>query len=72
VTTIELRAVAGLTIPLVDKTFTPDAVVPQVADGTSNTNQPLLDRFPYIGTPAGGYQSSPGQGVADEPVDAGK
>jgi hypothetical protein len=66
VTTIELRAVAGLTIPLVDPSFTPDAVVPQVADGTTNTNQPLLDSFPYVGTPAGGYQSTPGEGVAGE------
>ncbi|HEX6755283.1 MAG TPA: DUF4331 domain-containing protein [Mycobacteriales bacterium] len=64
VTTIELRAVAGLTIPLVDPSYTPDDVVGSVADGTSNTNQPLLDTFPYAGTPAGGYQSSPGEGVA--------
>jgi len=31
-----------------------------VRDGTSNTNSPYLDRFPYLGTPAGGYQTKPG------------
>ncbi len=37
----------------------------QVTDGTTNTNSPLLDTFPYVGTPAGGYQSTPGTGVAE-------
>jgi hypothetical protein len=61
---IELRAIAGATIPLVDSTYTPDAAAAQLTDGTSNTNQPLLDTFPYVGTPAGGYQSTPGTGAA--------
>ena len=60
VVTIELRAIAGLTIPLVDKTFTPDPAAGVVTDGTSNTNAPYLDVFPYLGTPAGGYQTTPG------------
>lgn len=60
VVTIELRAIAGLTIPLVDPTFTPDAAAAAVTDGTSNTNAPFLDSFPYLGTPAGGSQSLPG------------
>ena len=38
VVTIELRAVAGLTIPLVDPSFTPDGAASAVADGTTNTN----------------------------------
>jgi hypothetical protein len=59
IVTIELRAVAGLTIPLVDKSFTPDAVVSSVGDGTTNTNGPLLTKFPYVGTPHGGYESVP-------------
>ena len=35
VVTIELRAVAGATIPLVDPTFTPDAAASQIMDGSS-------------------------------------
>jgi Domain of unknown function (DUF4331) len=64
VVTIELRAVAGLTIPLVDPTFTPDAAAAAVTDGTDNTNAGFTDRFPYIGAPAGGFQSMPGTPAA--------
>jgi hypothetical protein len=60
IVTIELRAIAGLTIPLVDPTFTPDAAAKLIDDGTSNTNLPLLAAFPYLATPAGGYQTTPG------------
>ncbi len=60
VVTVELRAIAGLTIPLVDPSFTPDAAAAAVTDGTSNTNAPFLASFPYLGTPAGGFQSLPG------------
>ena len=31
-----------------------------IKDGTSNTNSPYLKIFPYLGTPAGGYQTLPG------------
>ena len=61
VVTIELRAIAGLTIPLVDSSFTPDGPASLIQDGTTNTNSPFLSSFPYQGTPAGGYQSTPGQ-----------
>jgi hypothetical protein len=61
--TVELRAVAGATIPLVDHTFTPDKAATAVTDGTSNTNPPYLNTFPYLGTPGGGYQSIPGTAV---------
>jgi hypothetical protein len=64
VVTVELRAIAGLTIPLVDPSFTPDAAASVILDGTSNTNPPLLDHFPYLGTPAGGFQSTPGTPAA--------
>jgi hypothetical protein len=60
VVTVELRAIAGLTIPLVDPSFTPDPAAAAVTDGTSNTNPPYLSQFPYLGTPAGGYQTMPG------------
>jgi hypothetical protein len=55
VVTIELRAVAGLTIPLVDPSFTPDGAASLVQDGTSHPK--FLDSFPYLNTPFGGYQS---------------
>ena len=61
VVTVELRAIAGLTLPLVDPTFTPDAAVSAITDGTENTNSAYLTSFPYLGTPAGGYQTAPGQ-----------
>ncbi|MGH3360857.1 MAG: DUF4331 domain-containing protein [Nocardioides sp.] len=60
VVTIELRAVAGATIPLVDPSYTPDAAASAVTDGTSNTNAPTTNAFPYLGLPGGGYQTEPG------------
>ena len=44
VVTIELRAVAGLTIPLVDPSFTPDGAASAIADGTTNTNAGITGR----------------------------
>ena len=68
VTTIELRAIAGLTIPLVD-TYTPDDIVKppsdKLRDGSDaksnpkNQNLPLLDHFPYLATPSNGYDTTP-------------
>ena len=55
-----LNSYAGLTIPLVDPSFTPDGAAGAIKDGTSNTNSDYLANFPYLGTPAGGYQSKPG------------
>jgi hypothetical protein len=57
---IELRAIAGATIPLVDPHYTADDAASALTDGTSNTNAPYLGHFPYLGTPAGGYQTTPG------------
>ena len=58
--TIELRAIAGQTIPLVDPTYEPDAAASAVTDGTSNTNAAVTGAFPYLGLPGGGYQTEPG------------
>ncbi|HEY7044433.1 MAG TPA: DUF4331 domain-containing protein, partial [Nocardioidaceae bacterium] len=44
--TVELRAIAGLTIPLVDSSYTVDGAASQIQDGTTNTNSPYLNRFP--------------------------
>ncbi|MGH9212601.1 MAG: DUF4331 domain-containing protein [Acidimicrobiales bacterium] len=56
VVTIELRAVAGATYPLVAPDYTPDDAVNAVEDGTfNNPGRQFLDRFPYLGIPYSGY-----------------
>jgi hypothetical protein len=59
VVTIALRAVAGLTVPLVDKNFTPDAATAQVTDGLTpkNVKAPFLASFPFLGTPYDGFST---------------
>jgi Domain of unknown function (DUF4331) len=61
---IELRAVAGATIPLVDPSFTADPAAGLVTDlvnslGDSSPYKPGADRyisgFPYLGLPVSGY-----------------
>jgi hypothetical protein len=60
VVTIELRAVAGATYPLVDPTFTPDGAASLIKDGTVDTlKNRYLNRFPYLGHPVGGYDVKP-------------
>ncbi|KAA0016558.1 DUF4331 domain-containing protein [Antrihabitans cavernicola] len=59
VTTVILRAVAGLTIPLVDKSFIPDLAVPVLQDFAPMSNSPLLGTFPYLGLPNSGFGSIP-------------
>jgi hypothetical protein len=63
VVTIELRAVAGATLPLVNKSFTPDAAATAITDGlttgasdlTAKGDESYLDAFPYLGTPHSGF-----------------
>lgn len=55
VTTIELRAVAGLTYPLVMPGYTPDGAAGLIEDGTFPPDRTFLDVFPYAGTPYSGY-----------------
>jgi hypothetical protein len=61
VVTIELRAIAGVTYPLVNSSYTPDAAAGVVTDGLTpaDLNLPFLNSFPYLGTPQGGYQTAP-------------
>jgi len=59
-TTVELRAIAGATIPLVDPSYTPDGAASLVDDGTTDTNGGTSSAFPYLGNPGGGYQTQPG------------
>ena len=53
VVTIELRAIAGLLIPLVDPSFVPDGATSVVTDGT--TGVPTRDGFPYLNSPHDGF-----------------
>jgi hypothetical protein len=63
ITTIELRAVAGLTLPLVDKSYEPDAAAKIIAQGldydpqdiTAKGREVYQDVFPYLGRPWSGY-----------------
>ncbi len=59
VVTVELRAVAGLTFALVDKSFTPDKAAGAVTDGLgpSSVKRPFQDRFPYLGAPYSGFNN---------------
>jgi hypothetical protein len=57
---IELRAIAGAVLPLVDNTFTADPAAAILTDGTVDDNQPFLDHFPYLGTPNSGSEVRPG------------
>jgi Domain of unknown function (DUF4331) len=57
VVAIELRALAGVTYPLIDKDFKPDAAAGQLTDGLTpaSVNAPYLGQFPYLGVPYSGY-----------------
>jgi hypothetical protein len=59
VVAIELRAVAGVTVPLVDKAYKPDTAAGVVTDGLTpdSLDVPYLDTFPYLGTPHGGFNT---------------
>jgi Domain of unknown function (DUF4331) len=59
VVTVELRAIAGATYPLVNKSYTPDAAAALVTDGLGPNATRYLPHFPYLGTPKGGYQTRP-------------
>jgi Domain of unknown function (DUF4331) len=58
VVSVELRAVAGATYPLVDPTFTPDGAASLVTDGTTPPVG-FLNRFPYLGVPVSGFDVQP-------------
>lgn len=66
VVTIELKAVAGATFPLVNKSFTPDDAVMVLNGGVSASDNPVspLPSFPYVATPNGGFQMIPAASMA--------
>ena len=57
VVAVELRALAGVTYGLVDKTFTADAAAGAVTDGLTpdSLDIPYQSTFPYLGVPHSGY-----------------
>ena len=57
VVTVELRAIAGLTYPLVAPQYVPDGAASAIQDGTSpaDVGMPYLKVFPYLGVPLEGY-----------------
>ncbi|MFI5226365.1 MAG: DUF4331 domain-containing protein [Candidatus Limnocylindrales bacterium] len=52
---IELRAIGGATIPLVDPSFTADGAAALLTDGTSAGSGRYINHFPYLGVPLDGY-----------------
>lgn len=59
VVTIELKAVAGATIPLVDKSYTPDKAVSAVTQGVTANPLAYQATFPYLADPHPGFSNPP-------------
>jgi hypothetical protein len=59
VVTIELRAIAGVTYPLVAPGYKPDAAAGVITDGLTPASvaKPYLSSFPYLGVPYSGYDN---------------
>jgi hypothetical protein len=57
VVTIELRAIAGATYPLVDKNYTPDAAASQVSEQLTPAADRYQSTFPYLGVPHDGFST---------------
>jgi hypothetical protein len=57
VVNIEVRAIAGATIPLVDPSYTADAAVGVVSQGVNPGADRYITQFPYLGVPKDGYHT---------------
>jgi len=59
VVSIELRAIAGLTVPLVDPKYKPDPAAGALTDGLtgSSVKNGPLSHFPYMGVPYDGFHN---------------
>jgi hypothetical protein len=57
VVTIELRAIAGATYPLIDATFTPDAAASAITEGLTPAADRYQATFPYLGLPHDGFST---------------
>jgi hypothetical protein len=54
---IELRAIAGLTYPLVNPSYKPDAAASQLTQGLTPGPDRYQSTFPYLGTPHDGFDT---------------
>jgi len=76
VTTIELRAIAGVTYVLVDSSVTPDKAAGAITQGLTSSNTDVtaentehyLPVFSYLGTPHSGYDNPATNTPAPYPV----
>jgi hypothetical protein len=57
VVSIELRAFAGVTYALVDKSFKPDAAAGKLTEGLTPAPDRYQRTFPYLGPPLDGYHT---------------
>ena len=59
VVTIELRAIAGATYPLIDPAYSPDSIINGLSDGvtSADVSSKYLNTFPYLGVPYDGYHN---------------
>jgi hypothetical protein len=57
VVTVELRAIAGITYPLVDKSYTPDGAASKIDQGIAPGPNRYQSSFPYLGTPHDGFDT---------------
>jgi hypothetical protein len=59
VVAIELRAIAGVVYPLIDKSFKPDAAAAKLTDGLTpaSVSASYLGQFPYLGVPYSGFDN---------------
>jgi hypothetical protein len=57
VVNIELQAIAGLTYPLVNPSYTPDAAASQLTQGLTPGPDRYQATFPYLGTPHDGFST---------------
>jgi hypothetical protein len=59
VVAIELRAIAGVVYPLIDKSYTPDAAAAKLTDGLTpaSVSSAALTQFPYLGVPYSGFDN---------------
>jgi len=54
---VEVRAVAGATIPLFDPSYTPDPAVSVLTQGFGPGVDRYISKFPYLGVPKDGYHN---------------
>jgi len=54
---IELRAIAGVTYALVDKSFTPDGAAGKLTEGLTPAASRYRSTFPYLAPPLDGFDT---------------